>query len=123
MSNAQNILPIESDDAATAHSWSDSHAATIIKRTPKTITVQFDTAKLLNGSDSGEPDALKFERGGFLGHTSGQQRYEYTRDENGRTRTYSLRKNGRWIEKGAPANSRGCSLTLGKRHHHYDFNF
>jgi hypothetical protein len=116
------ILPTEADDAATINGWSDRKAATIIKRTAKSITVREDSARLLNGATSGEADALTFTAGGFLGHTSGAQRWEVTADEDGITSTYTLRGNGRWVRSGQPANSRS-SLTIGRRAPHYDFNF
>jgi hypothetical protein len=36
---------------------------------------------------------------------------------------YSLRKDGRWLEKGASVRSRGGSLTLGHRSHYRDPSF
>lgn len=114
-------LPLVADDAATVRGYSDHQAATIIERTATRITVRTDTATLLNGPDSGEPDALTFTPGGFCGHTSGVQRWEHTPDPDGVIYMYTLRKNGRWVLLGAPANGR--QLLVGKRAHHYDYNF
>jgi len=109
---------------ATVHGWTDSHAATIIKVWPsgKRVTVQRDTARLLNGFASGEPDALRFSPGGFCGHTSGAQRWELIPNPKGVTEDYTLRTNGQWVLVGDALRG-GTRLTVGKRHHHYDFNF
>ncbi len=116
-------------DGATMNGYSDSHACTIIAISEKRITVQVDDAKILNGSNSGEPDALHFSPGGFCGHTSGQQRWETTPNPDGAKATYSLRKwndyKGNPTYRWAPVGSKrheGSSLTEG-RHHHYDYNF
>lgn len=116
-------LPKNADDAATAVQWSDSHACTIIARTPKRITVQRNKAVLLNGVNSGQDDALDVSSGGYAGHFSGQQRYELTEDPEGTITTYSLRKNGMWVRTGAPAKGRGGHLILGMRIEHKDLNF
>jgi hypothetical protein len=114
------ILDEEGDDAATICGYSDRKAATVIRRTPKTITVCENGADLLNGANSGEPDALNFSPGGFVGHMSGKQRYRYWWDFEGAERKFSLRKDGRWIECGS---KKGDRLILGRRDHYYDFNF
>jgi hypothetical protein len=99
------ILDYASDDAATMNGWSDRHAATIIRRTAKTITVQRDRATRIDGNGASEAQTWVFER-----------------DYDGATRTYSLRKNGRWIAQGASATARD-SLTIGTRDEYYDFSF
>jgi hypothetical protein len=109
-------------DGATYTIATDSQAGTIIKRTPKTIIWQRDVAKLLNGVDSGEPDALHFSPGGFVGHTSGRQRHEFSPDPDGQRIKFSRRANGAWKVAGHRTTSRGCYLSAG-RHEHYDFNF
>jgi hypothetical protein len=116
-------LPIEADDAATAVSWTDRFACTIIARTPKSITVQYDHATLLNDANSGEPDAIKVYTGGFAAHFEGTQRYRYERNTEGRIEKYTLRKNGKWKRVGVGSNERGGYLIVGKRSHHYDYNF
>lgn len=107
-------------DGATMHLYSDAHAGTIIKAGKSSVVWQRDKAELLNGAESGEPDALKFHVGGFAAHCEGRQRYAYERNENGETITFSRRKNGRWIRKGATMT--GEDLTEG-RYEHYDYNF
>lgn len=122
--NALNTAKV--GDGATYTLHSDSQAGTIIARTEKTITWQRDTAKLLNGARSGEPDALKFYPGGFMGHTSGHQRYEYTENAEGKILKFSRRtlRDGSHVWKlcGHRTRSPGCVLTAGK-HEHYDYNF
>lgn len=112
----------EVGDGATFTSWSDSQAGTIIEAGEKRVVWQRDKATLLNGVQSGAEDALTFDAGGFCGHTSGTQRYEYERDEDGAIRPFTLRKNGQWKLAGASYRSPGNVLTAG-RGEHYDFNF
>jgi len=113
-------------DGATACGYSDNKAATIVARTAKTITIQYDKATILNGPNSGEADALVATPGGFCAHVSGTQRWATERDENGSKDVYSLRKTRtgakRWVLKGAGANQSGVSLIEG-RSHYYDYNF
>lgn len=111
----------EVGDGATIRGWTDCQAATIIARTAKTITVQKDKQTLLNGANSGEPDALTCYPGGFMAHVEGKQRYAYKTTKYGAVATFSLRRNGRWVQVGQGART-GTSLGLG-RHGFYDFNF
>lgn len=110
-------------DGATVCYWTDRKACTVVKvsASGKRVWVQRDKAKLLNGVNSGEEDALEFTPGGFCGHMSGSQRYEYERDTEGEVMEFSLRKNGRWVMKGNTARG-GLRLTEG-RYEHYDYNF
>jgi hypothetical protein len=108
--------PFTVGEGATCHGWSDSRAYTVIAVTAKSVTLRRDKATLLNGIKSGAPDALSFSPGGFCGHTSGTQRYEYAQDEAGSVVIARLHKHGRWM---TPGNER---VTVG-RHEHYDFNF
>ena len=105
---------------ATYHGYSDSQAHTVIAVSPngKRVTLRRDKATLLNGANSGEADALHFERGGFCGHTSGTQRWSYALDPDGATQIASLTARG-WKVGGL----RGASVTMGIRSEHYDFNF
>lgn len=111
----------EVGDGATFCGWSDRKAGTIIAASATKITWQRDKAKLMNGAGSGEPDALHFEPGGFCGHTSGEQRWEYERDEDGMIRVFTLRQNGKWIERGGTL--RGGARLIAGRAEHYDYNF
>jgi len=118
-------------DGATYTSFTDRQAATIISRTEKQITIRFDHAKLLNGAESGEADALQFSVGGFAAHCEGRQRYQYTRNENGREMKFSRRvimnsytgeSRVEWKAVGTRTSERGSTLQAG-RHHFYDYNF
>jgi len=73
-------------------------------------------AELLNGVNSGEPDALKFSPGGFVGHISGEQRYKFTSNENNSIIRIRLGKKG-W--KGAS----GRFVLADEPRKHYDYNF
>lgn len=113
----------------TMNQYSDRHAGTVVKVSDsgKTVLVQRDKATLLNGFNSGEPDALTFSPGGFCGHTEGTQRHSYEPDPNGAITKYTLRtlRGGKTCYKpaGYRTNSPGGTLTLGERVEHYDFNF
>lgn len=108
-------------DGATIHLYSDSHAYTVIavSKGGKKITLQRDKCKLLNGASSGEKDALTFTPGGFCGHTSGVQRWDMQPDPNGGVTVATLRKDGRWRQRGCRTSGR---VTAG-RHEHYDYNY
>ena len=111
------------DDAATVNFYSDRVAATITKETPREITVRTDKATLLNGPESGEPDAMTVTPGGFAAHWSGTQRYEYETDPLGGEYTFTKRRSGRWVKKGDPDDRGSTTLTIGRRVHYHDFNF
>ena len=107
----------------------DSHACTVvaIDRKGTRVTLRADKATLLNGANSGEPDALQFAPGGFFGHTSGTQRYAYEPDPNGETYvvTRRVRRSGKvvWKSVGHDTNSPGLNAHFRYRCEHYDFNF
>lgn len=109
-------------DGATECRWTDRKAGTVIAKTATTITIQLDKAKLMNGVTSGEEDALTFDAGGFCGHTSGTQRYEYERDENGAIVKFTKRANGGYYRVGSNGKGRAGRLIVG-RSEHYDYNF
>lgn len=100
--------------------WSDREPGTVVSVSPSghKFTFRLDAAKLLNGFDSGEPDALKFSPGGFVGHTSGVQRYEFTPNPDGRLETATRRKDGTYRVAGGTSRVR-----VGTRFKHYDYNF
>lgn len=117
------------NDKATFNLYSDSNAGYIVKVSKSGKKVWFcrAEAKLLNGANSGEPDALEFSPGGFCGHTSGFQRWqiaETPRNERPTCFTLRVQKNGEeiWKMVGHGTYSPGCTLS-GGHHHHYDFNF
>lgn len=113
-------------DKATHTVHTDSHAGYIVHVSPNGKTVLFvrANAKLLNGSQSGEPDALKFSPGGFVGHTSGEQRWEIAAEPmpGGHREKFSLRSNGHWKIAGGGTYSPGNVIRPG-HHPYYDFNF
>jgi len=90
-------------DGVTMCHFTDRHAGTVIKRTPKTVTVQRDKATRVDGN--GMSDA---------------QQYEYERDPEGATYVFSLRKNGTWRQRGHE--EQGTRLVAGRREY-YDFSF
>jgi hypothetical protein len=116
---------------ATINHYSDRDAATIIavSKSGRVITVREDHAKLLNGFNSGAADALEFSPGGFVGHTSGTQRYAYRTNLDGKVTQFSRRERtvrGKrvvsWVEVGRKR-GQGSTLSIGVRAHNYDFNF
>jgi hypothetical protein len=111
MTTTTNILDAVADDAATMNSWSDRNPATIVKRTPKTIWVQDDRATNICAPDT---DGYAQGHGDVI---------VFARDYDAPIHVYSLRANGRWIAKGAPAHSRGASLTIGRRDYYRDPSF
>ncbi len=67
--------PYKVGDRATVCGYSDRQSYTVIAVTRTSITLQRNKATLLNGANSGEPDALVVTPGGFCCHTEGEQRY------------------------------------------------
>lgn len=113
--NAPKILDANAPDAATMNSWSDANPATIVKQTAKTITVQADRAVNMS-SDADRDSGLAFAQGhGTV--------VIFQRDYDAPMAVYTLRKNGRWIRQGQPANTRGASLTVGHRRYYRDPSF
>jgi hypothetical protein len=114
---------VQVGDPVTRSGYSDCHAGYVIQinKARTKLVMKDGDARLLNGPNSGEPDALVFTPGGFCGHTSGTQRWEIKPSELARVTVFSLRKNGRWIETGL-AQNQGKPLCAG-HHPHHDFNF
>lgn len=104
---------------ANQYGYSDVEPYEIIRRvTDKTIEIRAMDAKLLNGCNSGEPDALKFSPGGFCGHTSGTQRYEYSQRPDAPVVRIRLHKDGKWKD------ASGHKYRLADApYKFYDFNF
>jgi hypothetical protein len=92
---------------ATICLWTDRHAATVVavSENGKTVTVQQD--KATRTDNLGMSDC---------------QSYTYEADPKGRRSVFTLRQNGRWVEKGCGMKS-GPVLSLGHRDEHYDFSF
>lgn len=112
------------NDPVTYTSYTDSHAGWVTKVSPngKTVEVELAEATLLNGPNSGEPDALTFSPGGFCGHVSGTQRWKIERATNPARLKFTLRKNNMWKIAKHGTKSPGCVLHKGHSHY-YDFNF
>lgn len=101
----------EVGDGATVWLWSDAHAYTIIKRTPKTLTLRRCRASL---ADGWKPE---FIPGGFsvICVNDADQRWQYEEDPDGQiVRAYWSDRYGFRVD--------GCQVTPG-RHEHYDYNF
>lgn len=91
---------------ATIIGWTDRHACTIVEvPSPKTVIIQQD--KATRADNRGMSDA---------------QDYTYEPDPTASKRTYTLRKNGRWVEKGHDMKS-GYTLAIGLRDEYYDYSF
>lgn len=104
----------------------DLKCGTIVKVSASgtTVSVVEDEAVLLNGAGSGAPDALTFTPGGFVGHTSGEQRWEF-KPGDGPVVKFTLRATGRFKLAGTSINGsmRGWGNLSAGRAKHYDFNF
>lgn len=111
---AKGVVP-EVGMGATVMFFSDREAGTIIdvkpykggpnKGQPKEIVFQYDHWKVVSGS-AGDGSAV----------------YEYERNPNGRTETFTFsKKRQRWVE--AKTGGRGVWLALGVRSQHYDPHF
>ena len=97
--------------------YSDVDAYEVVRRvSPITLEVREMKATLLNGLDSGRPDALKFSPGGFCGHTSGHQRYAFSSDTSKPIVRIRLTKRG-W------RNKHGRFTLSDRPHKFYDYNF
>jgi hypothetical protein len=112
------------NDEVTYVLYTDADAGWVSKVSPngKTIEVELGSKTLLNGVNSGEPDALHFSPGGFMGHVSGVQRWKVEREENPITLKFTLRKTGQWKLAKSSTKSQGCELIAGHSPY-YDFNF
>jgi len=100
---AAEIAGPQVGDGVTMAGWTDRHAATVIKRTPKTVTVQQD--KATRSDSNGMSDA---------------QSYTYERDPEGATYRFSLRANGTWRKVGD--SDKGMRMVAGRREY-YDYSF
>lgn len=87
---------------ATILLWSDRHPATIIKVTPKTVTVQEDTAERVD------------DRGPY----TEEQEYRFSPNPNGATAVFRLTARG-WRQSGG----KGAGLMIGHREKFCDPHF
>jgi len=100
MSQCGNATDPKIGMGCTMLSYTDRHAGTIVKMTPKSITVQ-------------EDKAIRLDKNGM----SESQQYEFAADPNGRRETFRLRKNGEYVSTG------GRRLLIGKRDKYHDYSF
>ena len=102
---------LEVGDHAHVCLWSDVEPVTVIKRTPKSITVRYDKATL---KPEWKPE---FVVGGFCAHCTNQDTQEWNIEEdgNGTTGVFRRRKAG-WYDKS------DCRLYPGWKKY-YDYNF
>ena len=115
MGNVTHGFDPQVGDQGAVYYYSDVHPCTVIKRTKKFVTVQMDNYKLNKDS---KPEIIP---GGFVGHCTNQNelKYDITRNENGGTMRFGLRKDGRWC-RGHCSNP--TALGKGWRAKH-DYNF
>lgn len=89
---------------ATLCMWSDQRPCTVLSVSGKTIVVQ-------------EDHATRTDKNGM----SEDQTYTYAPNPDGETLTFTLRKNGRWVQKGSTL-EHGISLSLGHREKYHEFS-
>lgn len=100
-------------DGVTVNLWSDRYAATVIKKTAKSVTVRRDKATL---DPNFKPEWIA---GGFAGHCVNQDEQSYTYEPNENGELYTFRWSDKYGHYGQPND-----LTLSKgRHEFYDYNF
>lgn len=104
---------IQVGDGVTVNLWTDAYAATVIKKTPFTVTVRRDKATL---DPSFKPE---FIPGGFCGTVINQDEQSYTYEEDPDGELYTFRWSNKFGTYGQPGDLR---LTKG-RHEFYDYNF
>jgi hypothetical protein len=99
------IKPVVGEGATISY-VADSYAQTIIEVSDdlKTVVVQQDDAKH-------DPNTKPYSNQWII-----------TRNPNGQVRTFTLRKNGRYVLKGETLKG-GLKLSLGGRHHYYSYEF
>ncbi len=91
---------------ATICHWTDREACTIVSvsASGKQIVVQKDKATRTDNNGMSE-----------------MQGYSYAPDPVGAIRTFTLRKNGRWITKGSPMDGTSCHIGHRRQYHDYSF--
>jgi hypothetical protein len=113
-------------DKATFRLHTDCKACEVVhvSKSGKSITLRMCRAILLNGANSGAPDALTCVPGGFAGRVSGTQRWHVESDADGNEMRATLRKNGIWKAAGYSTHSPTmATVTIGVWAHYYDYNF
>lgn len=106
MTNKQTEQVFQPGDGATECLWSDRHAGTILSVSANGKKIEWQSDKATRTDNFGMSD---------------DQSYSYAPNPNGRIRTYTLRKNGRYVQEGDEMKT-GTSLVRG-RHEFHDFSF
>lgn len=114
-------------DEITVTTHTDAKACYVerVSRNGRTAVIRHAKQTLLNGPNSGEPDALVSTTGGFCAHVEGTQRWAVEYDPAGFTERITLRQRGNgavWKRTGSATTSPGNFARKGHRPY-YDFNF
>lgn len=98
-------MNVEVGMGATYVVGTDRYPATVVKVGPKTVTVSMDSVKP-------------------VGELHGVTQFGFTSNEptSENTKVFTLRQNGKWVQKGAPMKST-CTLYLGDRSYYLDPHF
>jgi hypothetical protein len=90
---------------ATILYWTDRNAATIteVGKSGKIVRVVEDVAIRTDENGMSDSQTYRYEPG------------------TGSPRTFTLRKNGAWVEQGS--SMKGTRLAIGARRHYYDYSF
>lgn len=94
-------------EGATECLWSDRHAGTIVNVVNKGRTVFWQRDKATRTDD--------------LGMTDSGQQYAYESDPTAPVSVFTLRKNGRFIQRGESMHNGRCLIR--GRHEFYDYSF
>lgn len=107
MADCSGAVKPEVGMPATLLYWSDRKPATVIRVSPsgREVAIQRDRSTRIDDN----------------GMSEGQV-YEYERDPDALVEVFTLRKNGRWVEKGMRM-GQGLRLGLGYREEYYDYSF
>ncbi len=113
--NERRLTPanVKVGDGVTVNLYTDKYAATIVKVTAKTITVQRDTATLDQGF---VPNIIP---GGFAGHCTNQDEQTYSYESNPDGEIWKCQ----WSEKHQHYFAKGKFLISKGRHEFYDYNY
>jgi len=103
--NTPNTVKPEPGVGATLLSWTDRHAGTIERVEGKRLWWKRDTATRTDSNGMSESQAYTFER-----------------NPDASEQLFTLRPNGRWVQKGSPMKS-GCCLSIGHRSQYFDYSF
>lgn len=105
--NSKNTITPVVGIGATILMWSDRLPCTVIEvsKSGKSVVVQHDEYTRTDNNGMSEC-----------------QDYEFAPNPEGQKRTFTLRKNGRWVVEGSGMKSGEC-LSIGHRNRYYDFSY